>query len=112
MSEYLDLVEAPPGDEELAKKLELLGMVSLNFIENDGNVIFICLFYIAAVIWVLCAAVCCSETYFCTSTAKLIEKKLFFNAFIILLKESLIVTTICLLLGMSMLSTETTGQLI
>jgi hypothetical protein len=98
ISAYFELPKAPPY-EEIAEKLELLGIESLNFIENDGNVITICLVYVAALLWVTVSILCCHNVWCCKKVSQFLERKLFFNALIILLKESLLVTTICLLVG-------------
>ena len=94
----------------LAEKLNLLGMESTNFIENDGNFLFIYGILLLGVAQIFASYICLKEISYCKRLAKKFKQSLFFNSFIVLWNEALLMTSVCLILGFEHMSFETGAQ--
>ena len=82
----------------------------MDYIINNGNVLTYQMFFIGAGLLVITGEYCLGGIESIHDAAQWLRKRLFFNPLIVLIKESMLMTAICLFIGFNIWSFENSQQ--
>ena len=103
-------IEEDEVEDPLLKRIEVFGLESTQYIKNEGTIIVFYFIYIILLSQVFLTALLCPREDTCRRVSRYLKPKVMYSSLIVVIEETRLISSVCLLIGFQNLSIASKSQ--